>query len=89
MVATLPEEVAPHMAIARLVGKLAKAQTQRMQWVMEDPLVRDAYEASLAQILRPPAGLTYDGKIREAHQRASAPKVRNSHPTTTELHRLP
>jgi predicted NBD/HSP70 family sugar kinase len=88
MVATLPEEVAPHMAIARLVGKLAKAQTQRMQWVMEDPLVRDAYEASLAQIPATP-GLTYDGKIREAHQRASAPKVRNSHPTTTELHRLP
>jgi hypothetical protein len=31
MVATLPEEVAPHMAIARLVGKLAKAQT-KIHW---------------------------------------------------------
>jgi hypothetical protein len=36
-----------HMAIACLVSELAKRQTQRMQWIMA-PLIRDAYEASLA-----------------------------------------
>jgi hypothetical protein len=37
-----------HMAIARLVSEIAKRQTQRMQGIMEDPMICDAYEASLA-----------------------------------------
>jgi len=36
------------MAIARLVSEIAKRQTQRMQGIMEDPMICDAYEASLA-----------------------------------------
>lgn len=55
-VRTLSKDLAPHMAIARLVGKLAKAQPQRMQWIMEDPFVREAYEASLALIPAKPGG---------------------------------
>jgi hypothetical protein len=37
-----------HMAIARLVSELAKRQTQRIRSIMEDPMICDAYEASLA-----------------------------------------
>jgi hypothetical protein len=37
-----------HMAIARVASELAKRQTQRMQWIMDDPMICDAYEASLA-----------------------------------------
>ena len=36
------------MAIARLVSEIAKRQTQRMQGIMADPTICDAYEASLA-----------------------------------------
>ena len=36
------------MAIARLVSEIAKRQTQRMQWVVEAPIICEAYEASLA-----------------------------------------
>lgn len=39
LVKTLPKDLALHMAIARLDGKPAKAQPQRMQWIMEDPFV--------------------------------------------------
>ena len=53
MVAALSENVAPHMAIVRLVRKLAKLQRQRMQWIMEDGMVRDAYEASLTRSRQP------------------------------------
>jgi hypothetical protein len=37
-----------HMAIARRVSELAKRQTQRIRWIMENPMILDAYEASLA-----------------------------------------
>jgi hypothetical protein len=37
-----------HMAIARLVSEIARRQTQRMQRIMEDPMIRDAYQATLA-----------------------------------------
>jgi hypothetical protein len=37
-----------HMAVARLVSEIAKRQTQRMQWVVEAPIIYEAYEASLA-----------------------------------------
>jgi hypothetical protein len=37
-----------HLAIACQVSELAKRQTQRMQWIMEAPMICDAYEASLA-----------------------------------------
>jgi hypothetical protein len=37
-----------HMAVARQVSELAKRQTQRMQWIVEAPIICDAYEASLA-----------------------------------------
>ena len=50
MVAALPDEVAPHMAVARLIGKLSISQTQRMQWIMEDPIVRETYEIWLSRI---------------------------------------
>ena len=36
------------MAIARLVSEIAKRQTQRMQWIVEAPIIYDAHEASLA-----------------------------------------
>jgi hypothetical protein len=60
MVMSLPYPTSPHTAICRLVAELAKLQTDRMRWVMEDPMVRDAYEASLAEM---PArrGATTDG----------------------------
>jgi hypothetical protein len=50
MIAALPEDMAPHIAMARLVGKLAKLQRQQVQWITEDEIVRDVYEASLAEI---------------------------------------
>jgi len=50
MVASLPQEVAPQLALTRLVGKLAERQTLRMQWIMEDSLVREAYAAAVARI---------------------------------------
>jgi hypothetical protein len=50
LVADLPEGAAPQMAIAYLVRMLVPLQTQRVQWLMDDPFVREAYEASIAQI---------------------------------------
>lgn len=50
MLAGLPEEVAPHMAMVRLVRQLTALQPQRMRWIMEDAFVRDAFEAALAEI---------------------------------------
>jgi hypothetical protein len=37
-----------HMAVARLVSEIAKRQTQRMQWIVEAPIIYEAHEASLA-----------------------------------------
>jgi hypothetical protein len=37
-----------HLAVARLVSEIAKRQTQRMQWIVEAPIVCDAHKASLA-----------------------------------------
>jgi hypothetical protein len=36
-----------HLAVARLVSELAKTQTDRMHWIMEAPMICDAYETSL------------------------------------------
>jgi hypothetical protein len=36
-----------HMAVARLVSEIAKRQTQRMQWIVEAPIIYEAHEASL------------------------------------------
>ncbi|KJC37715.1 hypothetical protein UP06_30375 [Bradyrhizobium sp. LTSP857] len=49
MIRTLPADAAPHMATVFLVGELTSRQRQAMQWIMEDPLVRDRFEASLAE----------------------------------------
>jgi uncharacterized protein YicC (UPF0701 family) len=37
-----------HMAVARRVSEIARRQTRCMQRIMEDPIICDAYEASLA-----------------------------------------
>jgi hypothetical protein len=50
MVVELPEGAAPQMAMAYLVRMLVPLQTQHMQWMMDDPYVREAYEASIAEI---------------------------------------
>ena len=36
------------LATARLMSELARRQTQRIRWIMEDPMICDTYEASLA-----------------------------------------
>ena len=37
-----------HIAVARQVSEIAKRQTQRVRWIVENPMICDAYEASLA-----------------------------------------
>jgi hypothetical protein len=36
------------MAVARLVSEIARRQTQRMQWIVEAPIIYDAHQAFLA-----------------------------------------
>ena len=37
-----------HMAVARQVSEIARRQTQRMQWIVEAPIIYDAHQAFLA-----------------------------------------
>lgn len=48
MMASLPRETEAHIAIVHLVRKLAEAQRQSMQWIMEDVMVRHAYAETSA-----------------------------------------
>jgi rhamnogalacturonyl hydrolase YesR len=48
MIASLPMETEARIAIVHLVRKLAQAQRQPMQWIMEDFMVRQAYAETSA-----------------------------------------
>jgi hypothetical protein len=48
MIASLPMETEAHIAVVHLVRKLAEAQRQSMQWIMEDVMVRQAYAETSA-----------------------------------------
>jgi hypothetical protein len=50
MVADLPVEAAPHMAIALVVAELARRQKWLMMLIMEDPDIREAYAAAVASL---------------------------------------
>ena len=50
MVVDLPEGAAPQMAIELVVRELAQQQTWLMGLIMEDPDIREAYAAAVAEL---------------------------------------
>lgn len=48
MVADLPEMAAPQMALEGLVSELARLQPWLLRFMMEDPVVREAYDSAVA-----------------------------------------
>jgi hypothetical protein len=48
MVADLPENSAPQMALEGLVAELARLQPWLLRFMMEDAVVREAYDSAVA-----------------------------------------